>query len=222
MAFRASEAADRNLEEMLDYFLYRGMSVEKREESREVLLQLVEKYGPVVDGYPSWHPLVTNHDDRNPARLPSKESGYSGLDHTRYLAHAFITCPYVDGEKVIRSVENLPLHHAASIRAEFLDIALYNADTRPVLVYCEWEKRINPDNTVPLSVAMQLLLMKEIPCSEWSQVAETWESMRPYFLGSPHGSRSSLFIDQESGQKIKTVWNQVIGTGMFGDIATRN
>ena len=42
--------------------------------------------------------------------------------------------------------------------------------------------------------------------------------MRHYFLGSPHGSRSSLFVSQETGQAMKKIWEALIHTGMFGPI----
>jgi hypothetical protein len=48
--------------------------------------------------------------------------------------------------------------------------------------------------------------------------AETWDTMRPYFLGRPHGSRSSLFVNQETGQAIKKVWEALTHTDMFGPI----
>ena len=71
---------------------------------------------------------------------------------------------------------------------------------------------------IPLSIAMPLLLEKELPMWKWADVAETWETMRPYFLGNPHGARSSLFVSQETGQAMKKVWNALINTGMFGPI----
>ena len=74
------------------------------------------------------------------------------------------------------------------------------------------------DRSIPLNIAMPLLLENELQCWEWSQLAETWESMRSYFLGSPHGSRSSLFVNQETGQAMKKIWEQLIYTGMFGPI----
>ncbi len=42
--------------------------------------------------------------------------------------------------------------------------------------------------------------------------------MRSYFLGAPHGARSSLFVSQETGQGIKKVWETLIYTGRFGPI----
>lgn len=72
-----------------------------------------------------------------------------------------------------------------------------------------------------LSVAMPLLLEKELPCWRSAEVAETWETMRTYFLGRPHGSRSSLFVSQATGQAMKKIWDSLIHTGMFGPIRIR-
>ena len=63
-----------------------------------------------------------------------------------------------------------------------------------------------------------LMLEEEVPCWREAQLAETWETMRYYILGSPHGSRSSLFVNQETGQALKNIWKALIHTGMFGPI----
>lgn len=60
------------------------------------------------------------------------------------------------------------------------------------------------DGTIPLAIAMPLFLEKEVPLwGAWNSCAENWDSMCPYILGSPHGRRSSLFVNQESGQAMK-------------------
>lgn len=220
MAFRADEAARVGYEEVERYLVPRPAYADEaqRARSREALLDIVDSIGPVIYTYPSWHPLVCNHDDQHPETTPSNRCGYQGLDHTRYFAHGFITCPYGDGQDVIDSVNALPYHPAASITAERLDVQLYNPDATPILVKCNWNESLPMDRMIPLSIAMPLLLEKEIPCWRWSQVAETWESMRHYFLGSPHGSRSSLFVSQETGQAMKKIWEALIYTGMFGPI----
>jgi len=220
MAFRADEAARVGFEEVLSYLVPRARDVDEsqRASSKEKLMDLHDELGPVVDAYPTWHPLVSHHDDRNPVTIPGNDCGYKGLDHTRYFANGFITCPYGDGQSVIDSVNALPYHRAARITAERLDVQLYNPNATPILVRCNWEKPLPSDRMVPLSIAIALILEKEVPCSEWSQVAETWESMRPYFLGRPHGARSSLFVSQETGQTIKKIWDALIYTGMFGPI----
>ncbi|MGB4065315.1 MAG: hypothetical protein WBK19_15935 [Azonexus sp.] len=223
MAFRADEAARVGYEQMEAYLVPRPRDADEsqRARSKEALLDIIDELGPVVSGYPSWHPLVRNHDDRYPVTTPSQDCGYQGLDHTKYFVNGFITCPYTasgKAEVIIESVNALPHHHAARITAEKLDVQLYHPDATPVLVKCEWNKRLDADGMIPLSIAMPLILEKEIPCWEWSHVAETWETMRPYLLGRPHGSRSSLFVSQETGQAIKKIWNALIYTGMFGPI----
>jgi hypothetical protein len=221
MAFRAEDAAKAGYEEAESYLIgrLREASPQERARSKEALLDIVDELGPAVDGYPSWHPLVRHHDDRHPVTLPGRECGYEGLDHTRYFAHGFVTCPYGDGEEVLNSVEELAFkHEVATIRARRLDVKFYQLDAKPILVTCDWNKPLPMDKLIPLSIAMPLLLEAEVPCWRWSKVAETWETMRPYFLGSPRGARSSLFVSQETGQAIKKVWEALIYTGMFGPI----
>lgn len=221
MAFRADEAARAGLGSVLDYLVPRSQYLDEvgRLQSREAVLEIADQLGPVVESYPSWHPLVRNYkDDRSPTTTPGQNCGYHGLDHTRYFANGFITCPYNDGQDVLNSVEAFPYHPAARITAERLDVKLYNPNCTPILVKCEWTQPLNPDGTIPLSSAMPLLLEKELPCVWRAEVAETWESMRAYFLGRPHGSRSSLFVNQETGQSMKKIWEALIYTGMFGPI----
>lgn len=220
MVFRADEAAQRGYEQVEAYLVPRPQYADQslRARSKEALIDIVDEIGPVVDTYPTWHPLVCNHDSRHSVTTPSDRCGYKGLDHTRYFAQGFITCPYGDGQEVIDSVLALPPHPVAHITAERLDVKLYNPEATPILVKCNWEKLLGMDGMVPLSIAMPLILEKEVQCWRWSEVAETWESMRPYFLGSPHGARSSLFVNQETGQAIKKIWNSLIYTGMFGPI----
>lgn len=220
MAFRADEAARQGREEVESYLIPRPRDLEpvERERSRAMLSDLLEELGPVVDAYPMWHPLVAHDRGRDPVTHPVNGSGYEGLDHTCLFANGFVTCPYGDGSTVLESVARLPRHHSATISARVLDIHFYAAGTTPVLVTCEWHRPLNPDGTIPVALAVPLLLEKELPAWEWAQVAETWESMRPYILGKPHGAVSSLFINQEGGQAIKKLWNALIDTGMFGPI----
>ncbi|MEZ9723076.1 hypothetical protein AB4271_16705 [Vibrio splendidus] len=218
MAFRADEEKKRGYEKALNYFVPRDGSAELREQARELVIDLIDKYGPVIDSYPSWHPIVSNHDARYPVTTPSYECGYKGLDHTIFLAHGFITCPYHGADEVIDAVNRLPNSHVADIVAERLDIPLYNSATESVLVKCEWHDALPLDRMIPKHIAIPLMLEKEIPCWRWSTLGETWETMRPYFLGEPYGSRSSLFVSQETGQAMKTIWNAIINTGMYGPI----
>ena len=125
---------------------------------------------------------------------------------------------YDDGQEVMDAVDELPSHPIASISAERLDAQLYHPGTTPVLVRCQWDRALPIDGMIPKSRAVPLLLEQEVPCWRWSERGETWETMLPYFLGRPHGRRSSLFVNQETGQTMKMVWNALINTGMFGPI----
>jgi len=223
MAFRADEAERAGYEKVEDYFVSRHIDVSERARSRERLRALVDEIGPVVEAYPTWHPLLIDSENRRlPATIPSARCGYKGLDHTRFFANGFVTCPYGDGQEVIDSVNALSRHPIANITAERLDVQLYNPEATPILVRCTWERDLGSDGMLPLAIVLPLILEQELPAWRWAEVAETWETMRPYFLGRPHGSRSSLFVSQETGQAIKKVWNVLIETGMFGPVYGSN
>lgn len=173
----------------------------------------------MIDGYPTWHPLVCNQaDNRSPCTYPSQQCGYQGLDHTVYFRNGFVTCPYGDVDEIIAAVNALPWHPIATIEARELDAKLYAMNARPVLVTCRWTRSMDFDGTIPLSVAAALLLEMEIPQWRDSQVAETWETMKPYFIGQPHGAASSLFLSQKTVQALKKLWQSIICTGMYGPI----
>jgi hypothetical protein len=222
MAFRADESAKNGFEAVKNDFIPRKFNMDERERAENALYDIVDSYGPVVDAYPSWHPLVTHHDERYPETIPSNRCGYRGLDHTRCFVNAFISCPYGDGQEILDSVDNLPPSSFASISAKRLDVKLYNSETTPILVYCEWDKPIPLNRMIPAPLALPLLLQKELPGCEWAEVGETWETMRSYFLGRPHGARSSLFVDQDTALTMKKVWNLLLNTGMFGTIKVMN
>lgn len=220
--FRANEAAKNGYEYLENYLLPRSLGVDEleRERSKQVLQAIVKEYGAVVESYPTWHPLVWNNSPESNKNkyitTPSEQCGYKGLDHIRHFANAFVTCPYGDGQSVIDSVNALPQNSIATITAKKLDVKLYNLDATPILVMCDWHKPLSTDGTIPLSIALPLILQKELPNLISAERTESWESMRPYLLGIPHGSRSSLFVNQETGQAIKKIWNALINTGVFG------
>jgi hypothetical protein len=220
MAFRADDAAEGNFAAVESYLVgrLREASAEERARSRDALLDLVDELGPVVDAYPIWHPLVRHHDDRRDVvTTPTRECGYLGLDHTRFFAHGFVTCPYNDGQAVLDSVAKLAYKHpVAVITATRLNVKFYSMEATPIVVKCEWQKPLAMGKLIPLKLALPLMLEKEVPCWQWSEVAETWEMMRPSFLGEPCGARSSLFVNQETGQALKKIWESLIYTGMFG------
>ncbi len=218
MAFRADEAAERGRMEVANYLIPSAFSVEDRQKSEMKLDEIIAECGPVVAGYPTWHPLVRFHDGRLPQMYPGRESGYEGLDHTRYFAHGFVTCPYGDGQKVIDSVKKLEYRFPAEITAERLDVKFYNDNATPILVRVEWEKPLETGKLIPKRLAVPLMLEQEVPCWTWGQRAERWERMRPYLLGEPHGNRSSLFVSQDTALAMKKIYLSLVETGMFGPL----
>lgn len=218
MAFRADEAAASGFQHVRNYLVPRQFTPSQREEAEAALREIASDLGPAVDGYPSWHPLVAKHDPQNPETYPSDRCGYRGLDHTRYFAHGLITCPYGDGRDVLDSIGKLPEFPCASISAERLNTPFYSELATPILVRCDWSEPLEPNHTIPKRWAVPLMLEQEAPVWRWSQRAETWETMRPYLLGQPHGNRSSLFVTQDTALAIKNIYLAMTGSGMFGPL----
>ncbi|MBT1157119.1 hypothetical protein J1C56_16100 [Aminobacter anthyllidis] len=216
MAFRADEAAAAGYEKAKNYLISRHFEPATRIRSERALEEIIAEIGPAVESYPTWHPLVMRQDRQHPEMWPSERCGYAGLDHTCYFAHGFITCPYVDGQAVIDSVEKLGFHAAASITAERLNVPFYSEGATPILVRCEWTKRIEPNHLIPKHVAVPLMIEQELPCWTWAERAETWDTMRAYLLGQPHGNRSSLFVSQDTALALKKMYLSMVESGMFG------
>ncbi|MCA9774134.1 MAG: hypothetical protein KC466_17060, partial [Myxococcales bacterium] len=103
MIFRAEEAAQAAFERALRYLTPRDATPAERDQVTETLTRLVAEHGPVVDTYPTWHPLVPQRDPRHPQTTVSDRCGYEGLDHTVTFVNAFLTCPYGGAERVIDS-----------------------------------------------------------------------------------------------------------------------
>ena len=119
MAFRADEAAQDGYERARRILvLSPGVDADQREKADGALQDLIDTHGPVVRGYPTWHPLVPQDNPQMPVTDPSDRCGYQGLDHTIYFAHAFVSCPYGDGSKIIESVEAMEPHPCATITAK--------------------------------------------------------------------------------------------------------
>lgn len=222
MTFRADDENRRGLQEAMSVLVGREIDPADRERSEAKLIEIVERFGPVVGGYPYWHPLVASQrDPRSPATTPGERCGYRGLDHTIFLRNGIITCPYGGIDEVFSSVAGIDVHEDTSITAEKIEVPLYHPNAVPILITCEWHRPMEADGTIPQGLAIGLLIEAEMKYWREGQFAETWETMRPYILGRPCGSRSSLFINQDTGRAIKKFWNTWIETGMFGPIKQR-
>ncbi len=219
--FRADEAAERNFERAKRYLIKPEWDRSLRSTSENYLRELTCQYGPVVDCYPTWHPLVRNHDPRNPETWPSERTGYKGLDHTVAFVNAFLTCPYAASGKaeLLRQSMRAELqHHTAHISTEHVEAIFYSKDAEPILVTCEWTGVIDNDGQIPAKFAVPLMMQQELVLWGESQIAERWDTMKPYILGEPHGARSSFFVSQETAIALKKTYMGMVESGMFGPL----
>lgn len=223
MAFRADEAAEENFDRAKRVMIPRSMVGQERQDLTDRLRGLVTRLGPVVQGYPSWHPLVPQTNRRSPLMTPCDRNGWDGLDHTVFFVNGFLTCPY-DGakgvERVAASVAAIrtKLPDCVGLDHEILDDPFYGEGTTPILVFCEWDVPLDDGFMIPKSRAVPLMLEAEVPCWRWAQVSETWDTMQTYLLGSPHGARSSLFVNQDTGLALKKIYEMMTASGMFGEL----
>jgi hypothetical protein len=227
MAFRIEDKKDEGAQRAQQLLVGRNVDPAERSKSIKKLNDLVLKYGPFVDSYPIWHPFLFHVDCEESFTTPSKETGYSGLDHTIFLAHAIITCPYDGGSEIMKSIDNLAegqLDRLADISYEKLDVQFYNSAVTPILIKCEWHQiigrpsAVKNDGTISEAFAVPLMLEKTLPLWRRSDVAETWDNLQSQLIGRPHGKRSSLFVDQKTAISMKGIYEKLNNTGMFGPI----
>lgn len=216
--FRENEAIDRGFEAAKRILIPHEGTIEERNEALRVLENLVSELGPVVEGYPVWHPFLTMQKSTGPQDVPNRDCGYEGLDHTVFFTNGFVTCPYNGVEKVTTSVEKISrnIGGVASLSTEIIDAPLYSKNTDTIVVRCIWNDDLDSGRFIPKRTAIGLMLDHEIPHWHRSEVAETWERMSGYLLGHPHGARSSLFVSQETGMAMKKVWTVLSESGVFG------
>lgn len=221
MAFRADEAASDGFEHAKRRMIPRSMVGQDRLDLANHLAELVQRLGPVVSSYPAWHPLVPQPGSRDRYTTPGERNGWQGLDHTIYFVNGFLTCPYA-GSKALEMIEQSAMQirqtSAAGIDVEVLDQPYYGEGTTPILVTCEWDVELENGYMIPKSRAIPLMLEIEVPAWRYSQVAETWDNMLPYLIGSPHGARSSLFVTQDTGMAMKKIYEMLISSGMYGPV----
>lgn len=215
MTFRADEEKEDGFARALRY-LTENLSSDQKKSAEEWLTETVEEFGPVVELYPVWHPLVCDEGTR--LSYPHGSQGYERIDHTICFVNAFVTCPYKDSNRVVASVKKRSEkinHPYATLEAEAQDLVLYHEKAQPVLVWCRWHTG-EGENIITQRDAICCMIEHEIPMMRSAQVGESWKTMESDFLGSPHGRRSSLFVNEEVGMTMKRVWNAMLDSGVFG------
>jgi hypothetical protein len=203
----------------VEYLTHNEADERQRADVIKFLNETVQRYGPVVESYPTWHPLVSGNGAEDET-CPGEESGYKGLDHTIYFVNAFITCPYGDGvEDVKQSVSKLDCDQVFGIECEELgDIVLYHTWAHPIIVTCEWNTPINSDRTIPARLAIPLMLENELKNWRRASHPEPWGRLNRYLLGDPCTKTTSLFVNGKTGCALKATYESLNRNGVFNGL----
>ena len=222
--FRSSEAIANGRDDAIHYFT-RGFTDDgERTAAADYIDLLIKRHGPVVTGYPSWHPFPYSPKNRLGKRWSFPETcptQFDGLDHTIYFRDAFLTAPYGGVERVIESALKKECDNCEIDAEEIRDVPLYHPKATPVLVVCKGLPK-EDDDTILKRFALGRMLEDELPAWHWAERGETWEDMRRSLLGSPCGSRSSLFVNQNTGKALLEVHEMLNRHGLFGLVPRRS
>jgi hypothetical protein len=183
---------------------------------RAVVEQLIAELGNATDGYPDWHPILTSPPQASRERRLSLQQveAYRGADHTIEFVRGFVTCPYseADADRLVSAVNAAP-----NLEARRLTAPLYSDQAYPVVVSA-WNVELEADGTIRSRDAIRWFVALSASEAADAQVAETWWNIRSYILGRPHGSRSSLFVNQHTGAHMRKILEAMNESGMFGPI----
>ena len=195
---------------------YLTKSLDDPAAGRAVVERLIEELGSVTDGYPDWHPLLTLPPQTSRMHRSSLQQveAYKGLDHTIEFVRGFVTCPYSDktADQLVKAVNAVP-----GLEAHRLPEPLYSDQAYPVVVTA-LNVELEGDGTIRSRDALGWFVSRSASEAANAQVAETWWNIRSYILGRPHGSRSSLFVNQHTGAHMRKILEAMNESGMFGPI----
>jgi hypothetical protein len=213
MEFRApSVAAERNA----GAIAYLTKDLKAPEAGRRTVERLIDRLGNSVRIYPHWHPILTAPQQDDGAQVTSMADVkiYGLCDHTIEFVRGFVTCPYSDkrADELVEAIEDVQ-----GLYAYRLDEPLYQEGTFPVVVYAH-EIELEADGTIRSRDAIALFAQQIVKNAQRAQVGETWWNMRSLILGQPHGSRSSLFVNQHAGLHMRKILEALNNSGMFGPV----
>jgi len=206
MKFRANEEKERGTEEAVKYLTNRALSPQAQEACKATLSDIIKAHGPVITHYPCWHPLLRipqtaeKNRDRNTFFDGLQSAGYpehQEIDHLIFLQRGFITCPYTSGAKLRQFVKKFP-----ELEIQKIDAPLYGPRTSRWLVTVDIP--LEEDGTLETQSVLKWILASN-PLG-WAMDDSSWESIKSNLLGSPHGAKSSLLVNQKTGQAIKEIW----------------
>ncbi|HHL2713030.1 TPA: hypothetical protein ACQ39K_004674 [Yersinia enterocolitica] len=152
--------------------------------------------------------------------LSSNEIRCSSLSGWLHMASGFIElhASYVTDE-LIESFENgVDNYDGNDILADVSDLVpLYANNAKPILIWWRWNNnKLEIDGTIPPATAVPLMLSRTLADLSSGQLSESWEDMRYLLLGSPHGARSSLLLNQLTVKQLRTMFNGLMDSGAYG------
>ncbi|HTU10966.1 MAG TPA: hypothetical protein VMG08_08725 [Allosphingosinicella sp.] len=213
MEFRSPTVASQQNARALSY-LTKNLS--DLEAGRLVVEELIEELGNAVERYPDWHPILTAPPRKRAEYISDIKQleAYAGADHTQEFVRGFVTCPYSDikADKLVATVGQIP-----GLYARRLHSPLYADSAYPVVVVA-MNAELEADGTIRSRCAVAWFTQNMAAAADGAQVAETWWNIRSNILGSPHGSRSSLFVNQHAGAHMRKILEAMNASGMFGPI----
>lgn len=213
MEFRAGNVS---IEQNASAQQYLTQNLTNIEAGQEQVQELIESLGSSVDQYPAWHPLLTLPKEKRHSHVYGLGDllAYKGIDHTCKFVRGFVTCPYSEqvADRLVEAVEQVDNLHAYR-----LDEPLY-ADTAYPVVVEALNISLEADGTINSRDALYWFLEKTLEDGEDARVAETWWNIRSHLLGTPHGARSSLFVNQHVGVHMRKILESMNDSGVFGPI----
>ncbi|WP_444810343.1 hypothetical protein [Sphingopyxis solisilvae] len=213
MEFRSPTVAAQQNSKAMRY-LTKGLS--DAATGRSVVESLIAELGNAVDQYPDWHPLLTLPPRNGSEHISDigQLKSYEGVDHTQEFVSGFVTCPYSEtrADKLVAAVNEI-----RGLYARRLASPLYADNTHPVVV-AAMGVELEGDGTIKSRDSIAWFTQNAAAAADSAQVAETWWNIRSNILGRPHGSRSSLFVNQHSGTHMRKILEAMNESGIFGPI----
>lgn len=213
MEFRAPTVTSQQNAKAIGYLT---KNLNDPEAGRQVVGRLLEELGGAVDRFPDWHPILTAPLQGRRQHVSSIRDleVYKGVDHTIEFVRGFVTCPYseVDADRLVDAANQVE-----GLQAYRLEEPLYSDSAHPVVVEA-YNVILEADGTIRSRDALAWFVQQAASDARSAEVAETWWNIRTNLLGRPHGSRSSLFVNQHAGGHMRKILEAMNNSGMFGPV----
>lgn len=210
MEFRSPTAA---VETNTSALKYLTENLQDHKKGKDYVEHLISVLGNSVESYPDWHPIL-NIPLNEYKQYKTLDDLYEHVDHTRMFVRGFVTCPYSedDANKLVSEVNKFD-----GLYAYRTDTALYSDKAYPVVVEAI-NIALEADGTIRSRDALAWCTQELVKDARNAQCGETWWNLRSGLLGSPHGSRSSLLVNQFTGGHMRKILEVLNDSGMYGPI----